>query len=693
METKKMGKGNKRLKSKRVNSKETFKPEIHFGLKLQDAYKEVEEAQTQIAVVLQECFPGRDLKQIRQILDYNRDQKTELINITLEDVKNFQKIEKKSQVLTNSLAARIVAVHRVLSNKGSRSPGITKYKPKTNEHYKECVEWLRYISKNPKKYKAKPLERKYIQKKVKIDMKDIEKPSLEKGDTFANVKGLRPLSILTIKDRMLQAVNYIGIEPFSEHFADESSYGFRKGRSPAWAAHSILTSLRGFFKATWMLEVDISKCFDSIDHEWIRKYIPIIDKHILNQWLIQGYMLKGFPEIGLQATTSGIPQGGIISPVICNMVLDGFEKSLTKKLDIYIKNGQIKKEDLGYKSKIVTEGEKKSRIIRYIRFADDILILAKSKFAINLVYKLVENFLNLRGLKIQIDKNNILDISGGKVSFKFVAYEFEKITHEKKSFWFLRPPEDNIKRIQEKLALICFNPNINIRNLFLKFNQTITSWANYYYTANARARFRKLHQWIFLKFYNALTRRIRKIKSRYIKRGKRSKNKRSVHKYIVSFYLKDLYYRGTKQKWFMLKNKYSRKREFILFNLSVFKIKNNANFTKIGLRSTLPEERETIAKINLNYRYGLRGTVLKKFKDMPFCCHSCFINLMDSGIGYQFHHIQMVKDGGKNTLQNLSALCIPCHKEITTAVSKNDENKINEYIEKGLLKIPIKEDP
>lgn len=135
-------------------------------------------------------------------------------------------------VLVASKAARIVAVHRVVTNKGARSEGLGPKAPRTLEGYHQLIEQLRTICRKPHLYKAKPLHR-----------IDLVKPNAEPGtdsmppkngeDLNKKHKGLRPLSIPTIFDRCVQAIWTIGLEPWSEFTADERSYGFRRGRSPA----------------------------------------------------------------------------------------------------------------------------------------------------------------------------------------------------------------------------------------------------------------------------------------------------------------------------------------------------------------------------------------------------------------------------------------------------------------------------
>ena len=120
----------------------------------------------------------------------------------------------------------------------------------------------------------------------------------------------------SFRDRAFQALFKLGLEPIAETTADPNSYGFRPKRSCADAivqCHNVLCQRNS---AVWVLEADIKGCFDNISHQWILQHIPL-SKKVLTQWLKAGYMEKKhwFP------THRGTPQGGIISPIIANMVL------------------------------------------------------------------------------------------------------------------------------------------------------------------------------------------------------------------------------------------------------------------------------------------------------------------------------------------------------------------------------------
>ena len=124
----------------------------------------------------------------------------------------------------------------------------------------------------------------------------------------------------------MQALYLQALDPIAETLADPNSYGFRKERSCADAMEQCATVLSNGTRPQWILEGDIKSCFDKISHSWLLSHIPM-DKTILNTWLKAGYMDKSV----LYPTEDGTPQGGIISPVLANMALDGLERILRKK--------------------------------------------------------------------------------------------------------------------------------------------------------------------------------------------------------------------------------------------------------------------------------------------------------------------------------------------------------------------------
>jgi len=207
-------------------------------------------------------------------------------------------VRKLQQLLTRSFSAKAIAVKRVTENKGKRTAGVDGKTWNTPESKFKAIDSLKRRG-----YKSSPLRR------VEIPKKDGKK---------------RKLGIPTMKDRAIQALYLLALEPVAETTGDPNSYGFRPERATADAREQGFTALATKRSAEWILEADIKGCFDNISHKWLLANIPT-DHKILMEWLKAGVIYNGkFTE-----TEIGTPQGGIITPLtqritfidLCRIVL------------------------------------------------------------------------------------------------------------------------------------------------------------------------------------------------------------------------------------------------------------------------------------------------------------------------------------------------------------------------------------
>ncbi|MCF8050306.1 MAG: group II intron reverse transcriptase/maturase [Desulfobacterales bacterium] len=358
----------------------------------------------------------------------------------------WNKAKALQHLLVNSFYAKALAVRRVTTNKGKNTPGVDGVLWKGARAKGRAIAAL-----NRRGYKPRPLRRIYIPKK--------------------NGKK-RPLSIPTMRDRAMQALYKLALAPIAETTADRNSYGFREGRSCADAIAAAFNALSKPNSAPWVLEADICGCFDNISHEWICSNIPM-DKVVLLRWLKSGYMEKNrlFPS------RKGTPQGGIISPTLSNMTLDGLEKAVHEAVP------------------------RRSRV-NFVRYADDFIITGKSRRVLQMQVKpVVEEFLAKRGLSLSEEKTLMTHIKDG---FVFLGQSFRK--HGK--VLHITPAKEGVLALIGKLGkLIRSHVSAPLPALIKKLNQTLRGWGNYHRHVVSSEAFGRIDTYVYEELWRMIRRR------------------------------------------------------------------------------------------------------------------------------------------------------------------------------------------
>ena len=360
--------------------------------------------------------------------------------------KKLRRVKSLQWLLTHSFYAKLLAVRRVVTNKGSRTPGVDGVVWKTPKQKMDAVNSL-----NRKGYRPLPLRRIYVRKK---------------SGKF------RPLGIPTKRDRAMQALYAFALAPVAETTADPNSYGFREYRCCADAIAQCFNCFAKSGSARWVLEADIEACFDRIAHLWMLINI-LMDKKILKAWLQAGYIDKGV----LYATKAGTPQGGTASPWLANMTLDGLESAIKMR---------------------VPETAK----VHVIRYADDFIVTGDSKEILQeKVMPAIRGFLQERGLNLSAEKTRITRIEDG---FDFLGQNLRKYGDK----LIITPSKSSVKAIIAKTGeIIKANLGQPTWKMIQELNSAIRGWANYHRHVCSKRIFAYVDWCIFNNLWRWLRRR------------------------------------------------------------------------------------------------------------------------------------------------------------------------------------------
>ena len=409
---------------------------------------------------------------------------------------NSPKVRCLQKRLLRNLDAKLMAVRRVTTlNKGKRTPGIDKKIFVTDDQKGKLVQKLRLDG------KASPIKRVYIDKPEKKDK--------------------RPLGIPIIEDRAKQALCLLALEPEWEARFEPNSYGFRPGRSCHDAIESIFINLRNisgdksFHK--YILDADISKCFDKIDHNYLLmklETIPEIENQV-KAWL-KADIFEEFQASKMDRVSKsiqGTPQGGIISPLLANIALHGMEN--------HLKDWICTKPSFGKTNKYSKDAKRKSLAI--IRYADDFVIIHKEKSIIQEAKEEIAKWL-LNGPRLEISeaKTSIVDSNEG---FDFLGFSIITISRGRPRVKIYPSRKSQATLLFKVRNIVQNNRSASAYNLILTLRPIIIGWANYFRFSECQKVFHKLthliHQKLRAWVFRRDTRNGRmKVKQRYFPSGK-----------------------------------------------------------------------------------------------------------------------------------------------------------------------------
>lgn len=410
---------------------------------------------------------------------------------------NKAKVHAIQRRIIASLDAKLLAVRRVTTeNKGRNTAGVDGVKAISHSKKIELAYRLKLDG------KAMPIRRTYIPKPGKSEM--------------------RPLGIPTIEDRAKQMLAKLALEPEWEALFEPNSFGFRPGRSCHDAIAALFLSLRG--KSRFVLDADIQKCFDRIDHDKLLRKLATFGpmecqiKAWLKADIMVGYLKR--PDEIFQSM-EGTPQGGIISPLLANIVLHG--------LGDHIKEWYASTwyPTTGRNSKVAKRDRKAA--IGFSRYADDFVITAPDRLDIEQIEKQVAIWLNNEaGLELSKAKTRIVNSTEG---FEFLGFQIISIKRQLKEEYKykvkIHPSRSSKKRfILSIRKLIQENRSASSYSLINTLSSRIVGWANYFrysecikdFSQLDYIIFQQIRAWVFRRKSKGLRSRT-KLKHKYFPEG------------------------------------------------------------------------------------------------------------------------------------------------------------------------------
>jgi RNA-directed DNA polymerase len=491
---------------------------------------------------------------------------------------NWRTVRRLQKLLVRSTTARAVAVRRVTENQGRKTPGVDGLTWSTPKE-----KWKAVSALGSRGYRPKPLRRIHIPK--------------------AN-GGKRPLGIPTMKDRAMQALHWLALDPVAETRGDLNSYGFRSGRSTADAIAQCHNALSREHSPQWVLEGDIKACFDNISHDWLVRNV-LMDRHMLKKWLKAGFVegRKLFP------TDAGTPQGGIISPCLANLALDGMERLL--------------KDSLPRRDKV-----------NFIRYADDFVVTATSKEVLEAKVKpLIVGFLSERGLMLSEKKTKITHVTEG---FDFLGWHVQR--HKK--FLNIVPSKRNAKAFYAKVSdRLRELRGARQDDVVFALNPILRGWASYHKIVHASRTFAKLDYQITRALWRWATRR-------HPMKGKR--------------WIKRRYFRRDDSRDWLFRTDVSS-----LMHLAKVPVVRH-----VKVRSdTNPYDPKDEAYFDERFTRRMRSTLQGRrrlywlWNRQEGICPVCSVKITKA-TGWNVHHVVWRVYGGSDKLSNLQLLHPTCHSQL-----------------------------
>jgi RNA-directed DNA polymerase len=527
------------------------------------------------------------------------------------DVKAIRRLQK---TLMKSWSARVLSVRRVSQdNQGKKTAGVDGVKSLTAKQRLNLAGNLKLGT------KVRPTRRVWI-----------DKPGTDEK---------RPLGIPTMNDRALQALVKQALEPEWEARFEPNSYGFRPGRSCHDAIEAIFISIR--YKPKFVLDADISKCFDKIDHKQLLRKLnsfPTINRQV-RAWLKAGFM----DNEELFSTSEGTPQGGVISPLLANIALHGMEERIMQ----YVETLKGSKRD-------------NRKAVSLIRYADDFVILHKDITVVQRCKEIISEWLKDMGLELKPSKTRLahtLDkYEQEEPGFDFLGFNIRQHKvgkyQSKQGFKTIITPSKKKQKVHcDKISkVIEAHKAAPQEALISRLNPMIKGWCNYYSTVISKIVFSKMDHVVYQQLEAWANRR-------HNNKGKT---------WIVNKYWHSI---GDKN-WVFATSKEGRNP----FRLQTYADTFIVRYIKVKGESSPYDGNLVYWSTRMGNSLEMPTRVVKLLKAQKGKCTHCGLYFRENDV-LEVDHIIPKSKGGKDEYRNLQLLHRHCHDTKST-IDKNQKVEI-----------------